>query len=354
MKAAVRYRYGGPEQVRVEELEAPVAGEGEVLVRVHTASVNRADLDYIGPRPQFIRAFVGHAPAEEPAARDGRRGHGRGGRARRDEVQARRPRVRRPPAVRHGLVRRARRGQGEGLPADPGRHRLRHRLHPAPRRGARDPGAADAAAARRSSPATASSSTGRAATSGPFAVQIAKWKGAEVTGVCRTEKVEFVRSLGVDHVLDYRTTDFTTQPERYDWIIASDSHHSIRSVRRALRPGGQYATLGGGSKDILESMVIGKLSSIGSSKWAGIMLWWKPFHEPDVADAHGARPRGDAQARDRHGLPARPDPRGAGAGPQRRVAGQGADQGDRGRLIAMRARMMGACRLPRWTGCSPR
>ena len=106
--------------------------------------------------------------------------------------------------------------------------------------------------------------------------------GAEVTGVCRTEKVEFVRSLGADHVLDYRAVDFTTQPQRYDWIIASDSHHSIRAVRRTLRPGGQYATLGGGSLDIVEALVIGKPSSIGSSKWAGIMLWWKPFHEPDV------------------------------------------------------------------------
>ena len=158
-------------------------------------------------------------------------------------------------------------------------------------------------------------------------MQIAKWKGAEVTGVCRTEKVEFVRSLGVDHVLDYRTTDFTTQPERYDWIIASDSHHSIRSVRRALKPGGQYATLGGGSKDIIEAMVIGKLSSIGSSKWAGIMLWWKPFHEPDVRTLTELILEGTLKPAIDTRLPARPDPRGAGAGPQRRVAGQGADPG---------------------------
>ena len=56
MKAAVRYRYGDVEHVRLEELDVPTPGEGEVLVRVHAASVNRADLDYIGPRPQFIRA----------------------------------------------------------------------------------------------------------------------------------------------------------------------------------------------------------------------------------------------------------------------------------------------------------
>src|SRR2546430_5974644 len=91
---------------------------------------------------------------------------------------------------------------------------------------------------------------------GPFAVQIAKTRGAEVTGVCRTEKVDFVRSLGADHVIDYRTVDFTRQPERYDWIIASDSHHPVLAVRRALRPGGQYATLGGGGLDILEAIVV--------------------------------------------------------------------------------------------------
>ena len=126
---------------------------------------------------------------------------------------------------------------------------------------------------------------------GPFAVQIAKWKGAEVTGVCRTEKVEFVRSLGADHVLDYRTTDFTKQPERYDWIIASDSHHSIRSVRRALKPGGQYATLGGGSKDIIEAMVIGKLSSIGSRQVGRDHAVVEAVPRAGRPDAHRARPR---------------------------------------------------------------
>src|SRR5690348_16513729 len=66
MKAAVRYRYGSVGHVRLEELDVPVPGEGEVLVRVHAASINRADLDYIGPRPQFIRAFVGLRSPRNP------------------------------------------------------------------------------------------------------------------------------------------------------------------------------------------------------------------------------------------------------------------------------------------------
>ena len=68
----------------------------------------------------------------------------------------------------------------------------------------------------------------------------------------------------------------------YDWIIASDSHHPILSARKALWPNGQYATLGGGTVDILEAMVLGPVANRAGTRWSGIMLWWKPFHEPDV------------------------------------------------------------------------
>ena len=79
---------------------------------------------------------------------------------------------------------------------------------------------------------------------GPFAVQIAKSMGAEVTGVARGDKLDFVRSLGADHVIDYEKVDFTKAGERYDWIVAVDSHHSIRAARRALKPNGVYLTHG--------------------------------------------------------------------------------------------------------------
>src|SRR6185437_4551109 len=117
---------------------------------------------------------------------------------------------------------------------------------------------------------------------GPFAVQIAKSMGATVTGVARSEKLDFVRSLGADQVIDYTTTDYTKSGERYDWIVDTDSHHSLTAVRRALMPGGVYVTLGGTSWPILLSMLAAPILGRASGRSMGLLLWWKPFNAPDV------------------------------------------------------------------------
>jgi NADPH:quinone reductase-like Zn-dependent oxidoreductase len=117
---------------------------------------------------------------------------------------------------------------------------------------------------------------------GPFAVQIAKLMGAEVTGVCRTEKVDFVRSLGADHVIDYTQVDVTATRKRYDWILEPDSHHSMLAMRRLLARGGSYVSLGGDLGALLSGLVVGPLVSLFSDRWSGLMLWWKPFDPEDV------------------------------------------------------------------------
>jgi NADPH:quinone reductase-like Zn-dependent oxidoreductase len=79
---------------------------------------------------------------------------------------------------------------------------------------------------------------------GTFLVQIAKASGAEVTGVTRTEKLEMVRSLGADHVVDYTREDFTKNGARYDLIIDVGGNRSLAACRRALTPGGKLILAG--------------------------------------------------------------------------------------------------------------
>jgi NADPH:quinone reductase-like Zn-dependent oxidoreductase len=122
---------------------------------------------------------------------------------------------------------------------------------------------------------------------GPFAIQIAKALGAEVTGVAHGDKLDFVRSLGADHAIDYTTVDYTKADERYDWIVAVDAHYPILRMRRVLRPNGVYITLGGTTSSILGGALVGPLTSRLSDKWTGLMLWWKPMHRPDVETLKG-------------------------------------------------------------------
>lgn len=281
MQAAVRDRYGGPDVVRVEELPTPVPRADEILVRVNAASVNKADLDHIEPRPGFLRLFLG----------------------------LRRPRNRRLGTDVAGTV--------EAVGPDAARFRVGERVFAD--LFAHGPGTfaeyvcaseraflpipagisfEDASTLPHSAilalqglrtrsgrplrPGAKVLIDGASGNTGPFAVQIAKWMGAEVTGVCSTGKIDFVRSLGADHVIDYTTTDFTKASERYDWILAADSHHSVLAARRALRPGGRYVTLGGGTRDLLQAMAVGPISALFGNRRAGLMLWWKPFHPADV------------------------------------------------------------------------
>ncbi len=79
---------------------------------------------------------------------------------------------------------------------------------------------------------------------GSIAVQLAKAYGARVTGVDSTEKMEMVRSLGADHVIDYTRKDFTQSGERYDLIFDVASNLSLRACKRALTPKGVYVLIG--------------------------------------------------------------------------------------------------------------
>ena len=101
---------------------------------------------------------------------------------------------------------------------------------------------------------------------GTFAVQLAKLAGAHVTGVDNAGKVEFVRSLGADEVLDYRSTDFTRTGERYDLVLDLAAHRSVSDYRRALAPGGRYLNVGVSDRTLAQVLLAGPLVGRRASK----------------------------------------------------------------------------------------
>jgi len=114
---------------------------------------------------------------------------------------------------------------------------------------------------------------------GTFAVQIAKSFGAEVTGVDSTEKLDMVRSIGADHVIDYTQEDFTKKGQHYDLILDVVVSRSISDYKRALSPKGILRMVGGSMARIFKAMFLGPL--ISRSKKMGIVIW-KPNKKEDL------------------------------------------------------------------------
>ncbi len=108
---------------------------------------------------------------------------------------------------------------------------------------------------------------------GTFAVQIARSLGAEVSAVCSTGKMDVVRSIGADHVIDYTREDFTTSGTQYDLIVDTAASHSLAAYRRALRPGGRYVMIGGPTDRFVKTLVLGPVvSAIGRKTFSSFMV----------------------------------------------------------------------------------
>jgi NADPH:quinone reductase-like Zn-dependent oxidoreductase len=92
---------------------------------------------------------------------------------------------------------------------------------------------------------------------GSFAVQLAKLDGAEVTAVDNTEKLDFMRSLGADHVIDYTREDFTKTGKQYDLILDVVADRSVFAYQRALKSNGRYFMVGGSVATLLQILLVG-------------------------------------------------------------------------------------------------
>jgi NADPH:quinone reductase-like Zn-dependent oxidoreductase len=286
MRQAVQDRYGPPrEVVRVREVSKPVPSGDQVLVRVVAASVNRGDIDGIRPRWAFVRLFFGLRAPRNP-----RLGIDVAG-----VVEAVGPESTRfKPGDRvfadlfsHGAgtfaeyvcaSQEAFEAIPDGMPFEDA-STLPHSAVLAlqglrtgdGRGGHRTPKPGDEVLV-----------VGASGNVGPFAVQVAKAMGARVTGVASGPKLDFVRSLGADDVVDYRTTDYTRLPRRFDWIVDVDAHHSLLRWRSALKPGGVYTAMGGSAAWMLQTALLGLPVGRARGRRMGLLVAWKPFHRPDV------------------------------------------------------------------------
>ena len=251
MKAVVYDRYGSPDVLELREIDQPTVGDDQVLVRVRAASLNPGDWHFMRGLPYMVRLVIG----------------------------LRRPRKATVLASdMAGQVEAVGKNVTQFRPGDEvfGRTRVGHRpdprvevatggcaeyacvsnglLGPKPanltfEQAAAVPLAAltalqalrDRGAVRPGQKVLVNGASGGV---GTFAVQIAKYFGAEVTGVCSTRNVNMIRSIGADQVVDYTREDFAKSGRRYD-LILDTGDRSLSDCRRALTPRGTLVVIGG-------------------------------------------------------------------------------------------------------------
>lgn len=266
MKAITYTEYGPPDVLKLTEVERPTPEDNEVLIRVLAASVNPLDWRVLRGRPFFIRLLMGGLRRPK-ATRPGVDVAGK--------VDAIGPSVTefKPGDEVFGTCRGA---FAEYACALEEKLALKPASIPFEAAAAVPVAAISALQALRDKgglrPGQKVLIDGASGGVGTFAIQIAKQLGAGVTAVCSTGNVDRARSLGADHVIDYTREDFTKSGQRYDLIIAANSHRPIFGYRRALGRNGTYVMIGGGWSQIFQALLLGPLlSRIGSRKMSFFM-----------------------------------------------------------------------------------
>ena len=275
MKAVVYAEYGSPDVLRLKDVAKPTPKDDEALVNVRAASVNSWDWDLLRGRPYLARVGALRRPKHEILGADiagrveavGRNvqqlrpgdevfgdisGCGWGGFA---EYVCARERALAPKPASMTFEEAAAVPQAavlalQGL-RDKGRIRSGHRVL----------------------------INGAGGGVGTFAVQIAKSFGADVTGVDSARKLDTLRAIGADRVIDYAREDFTKNGQRYDLILDVVARRSIFDYQRALRPNGRFVVVGGATARILQVAVLGPVLSRTSGKNMGLLL-----HRPSMED----------------------------------------------------------------------
>ena len=260
-------RYGPPEVLEMREVEIPVLGDRDLLIKVEAASVNRSDWEGLIGKPLHARMgglrrprrlilgsdVAGRVVEVGSAVESFRPGdevfgdvmyHGGSAFAEYVSVPETAPIVHKPATVTFAEASTLPQAALIALQGTSGRIEPGDRVLV----------------------------NGAGGGAGAFTVQMAKTAGAEVTGVDNAPKQEFIRSLGADHVLDYTRTDYTKTDTRYDLILDLVCERSMFAIRRAVAPGGRYAVVGGSVRALLSAATVGRLLSTGGRRIGVLMV----------------------------------------------------------------------------------
>ncbi len=270
MKAIVYEKYGPPEVLQLKEVEKPTPKEDEVLVKVHAASVNYIDWQLLRGESFFLRLLNGLRKPKQKILGDDIAG--------RVEAVGVNAKQFQPGDEVFGI-------SDFGAFAEHCCVKEDYlELKPADisfEEAAAVPEAATTALLGLRDKGQIQSGqkvliNGASGGVGTFAVQIAKSLGAEVTGVCSTSKLDMVRSIGADRVIDYTQEDFTISGQRYDLIFDVAAYRSIFDYKRALNPEGIYVCVGGSFARFFQALLLGPIISMTGSKKLGSIGMAKP------------------------------------------------------------------------------
>jgi NADPH:quinone reductase-like Zn-dependent oxidoreductase len=277
LRAVVYDRYGPPELLRVEEVPTPSPAPGEVLVRVAATSVNLSDWECLRGSPLYARIGGMRRPARRTLGSDiagwveavgtGVTRFRPGDEAYGDNL-----------ALKGGFAEYA--VAREAALAHKPEALTFAEASTIPQAGAiAIQGTIDAGPGRRVL------INGAGGGSGSFAIQLAKRAGAHVTAVDNHDKLDFMRSLGADEVIDYRSEDFTRSGERYDVVLDLVAHRSVFAYRRALARDGRYRCVGGSVPTLLRVVTIGSIAGWLTSRRLGLLIVKQgPTHFGPLAD----------------------------------------------------------------------
>jgi len=252
MKAIVYTRYGSPDVLEVTEIPTPSPKDGEVLVKIHAVSLNASDYEVLRGKPLYARIGGLLRPGKRVLGSDiaGR-------------VVAVGPNVTRfkpgDDVFADALDTLGGFAEFSCVPEkvlEPIPSGLTHEQAAAlPQAGAIAWQGIVARGEVKAGQRVLINGAGGG--SGMYAIQLAKLRGAEVTGVDNAEKLEFMRSLGADHVVDYRREDYTRTGKTYDLVLDVQAFRGVGAYKRALAPGGRYFYVGGSVTTLFRVLLFG-------------------------------------------------------------------------------------------------